>query len=298
MRVPKDKVIYNFSQDNPPVMRVALPASLTFETHDCFAGQIKSADDTLAFLDFTKVNPATGPVYLEAVRPGDVLAIHVSDIRVFSPGIMVALPGAGLLGELVTIPETRLLNISDGHVHFGKLHLPLAPMIGVIGVAPDGDRVPCGTPGAHGGNMDTTLITAGSTLFLPVQVEGALLAMGDLHALMGDGEIMVSGVEVAGEVDVTLTKAEGWKLEHPLVITPHRVATISSAPTLDEAAEIATRQMAQLVQNWTGFTLNETGMFLSATGHLEICQAVDPLKTVRMALPRALLRQLGVAVAF
>jgi len=298
LRVCRDNVIYSFGADNPPALRTALPARLTFETQDCFGGQIKSSEDIVALVDFTRVNPATGPVYLAGIHPGDVLAVHIADIRVCSPGIMVATPGAGLLGELVTMPETKILDIYGGHVHFGGLSLPLAPMVGVIGVAPAGLGVSCGTPGSHGGNMDTILVAAGSTLFLPVAVEGALLAMGDLHALMGDGEIMVSGVEVAGEVDVTVTKAHGWQLEHPLVITPDQVAVIASAPTFDEAAEIATRQMALWLQRETGFSLNEAGMFLSAAGHLQVCQMVDPWKTSRMAVSRSLLRQLGVTAAF
>jgi amidase len=286
------------SEKNQPVLRTGLPARLTFETQDCFGGQVRSPGDTVATLDFSRVNPATGPVYLEGVGPGDVLAVHIRAIRVNSPGIMVAAPGAGVLGQLITKPETKLIEISEGQVRLGAVTLPVSPMIGVIGVAPAGEAVPCGTPGKHGGNMDTTLITAGSTVYLPVQVKGALLSIGDLHALMGDGEIMVSGVEVAGEVDVTVTRAEGLALDNPLVVTPEWIATIASAATLDEAVEIATRQMAELLQKWAGLSLNESGMFLSACGHVQVSQVVDPLKTARMAVPRPVLRQLGIPLAF
>lgn len=298
MRVLRDQVIYSMSEKNQPVLRTGLPARLTFETQDCFGGQVRSPGDTVATLDFSRVNPATGPVYLEGVGPGDVLAVHIRAIRVNSPGIMVAAPGAGVLGQLITKPETKLIEISEGQVRLGAVTLPVSPMIGVIGVAPAGEAVPCGTPGKHGGNMDTTLITAGSTVYLPVQVKGALLSIGDLHALMGDGEIMVSGVEVAGEVDVTVTRAEGLALDNPLVVTPEWIATIASAATLDEAVEIATRQMAELLQKWAGLSLNESGMFLSACGHVQVSQVVDPLKTARMAVPRPVLRQLGIPLAF
>lgn len=298
MKITRDKVVYSMSADNVPVFRTVLPARLTFETHDCFCGQVKSPADTVATLDFSRVNPATGPVYLEDVRPGDVLAVHISAIRVASPGIMVAAPGAGVLGEAVAEPETMMVEISNGFVHLLGLALPAAPMIGVIGVAPAGEAIPCGTPGPHGGNMDTGLITAGSTVYLPVQVDGALLAMGDLHALMGDGEIMVSGVEVAGEVDVTVTKAAGVQLDNPLVVTPDWIAVIASALTLDEAVQTATFQMAGLLQKWTGFSLNAAGMFLSACGHVQVSQVVDPLKTARMAIPRTILKKLGVPLAF
>ncbi|WP_018086196.1 acetamidase/formamidase family protein [Desulfurispora thermophila] len=297
-RVPASQVVYSMSARHQPVLRVALPARLTFETLDCFAGQVKSCADTVATLDFSRVNPATGPVYLEGVRPGDVVAVHIREIRVSSPGIMVAAPGAGVLGDLVQQPETKMVEIKDGQVQLGLLTVPVAPMIGVIGLAPAEEDIPCGVPGRHGGNMDTTLIAAGSTVYLPAQVEGGLLAMGDLHALMGDGEIMVSGVEVAGEVDVTVTCVPNWSLEYPLVVTPRWVAVLASAATLDEAATLATRQMAGMLQAWLGCSLNEAGMLLSAVGQLQISQVVDPLKTARMALPRHMLRQLGVPLAF
>ncbi|MGQ9558394.1 MAG: acetamidase/formamidase family protein [Desulfurispora sp.] len=297
-RIPASQVVYSMSHRNPPVLRTPLPARLTFETLDCFGGQVKSCADTVATLDFSRVNPATGPVYLEGVRPGDVVAVHIQDIRVFSPGIMVAAPGAGVLGDLVQQPETKMVEIKNGKAQLGLLDVPVAPMIGVIGLAPAGEDIPCGVPGRHGGNMDTTLIAAGSTVYLPARVEGGLLAMGDLHALMGDGEIMVSGVEVAGEVDVTVTSVPGWPLEYPLVSTPQWVAVLASAATLDEAAALATRQMAGLLRNWLGCSLNEAGMLLSAVGQLQISQVVDPLKTARMALPRHILRRLGVPLAF
>ncbi|WP_027365150.1 acetamidase/formamidase family protein [Desulfotruncus alcoholivorax] len=293
MRIAAKKTVFNMDKNNLPVAKVSLPARLAFETRDCFEGQLKSAGDTLETLNFDRVNPATGPVYLEGVQPGDVIAVHIESIQVTGPGVMVAAPGAGVLGEQVTQSQTLMVPIEDGVALFKGLALPLNPMIGVIGVAPAGDPVPCGTPGSHGGNMDTTLIRPGSTLYLPVQVDGALLAMGDLHAAMGDGEIMVSGVEVAGTVEITVTLAKGWQLNNPLVVTGDVVATIASAHTLDEAVDTATREMAMLLQQKTGLTLNEAGMLMSACGNAEICQVVDPLKTARFSMPRNIVEKLG-----
>ncbi|GAB6181658.1 acetamidase/formamidase family protein [Desulfotomaculum defluvii] len=297
-RISSKHSLYSMDKANSPVTRVELPIQLTFETLDCFGGQVKGAEDTLETLDFSRVNPATGPVYLEGVKPGDVIAVHVRDIRVKSPGVMIAAPGAGVLGELVTKSETLMIPIEKGIARFKDLELPLNPMIGVIGVAPAGEPISCGTPDCHGGNMDTTLIKSGSTLYLPVQIDGALLAMGDLHAAMGDGEIMVSGVEVAGEVDVTIEIAVGKKLANPLVVTEDKVATLASADTLDQAVAIATREMAQLLQGEAGLSINEAGMLMSACGNAEISQVVDPLKTARFVMPRDILKKLGVTYAF
>ncbi|SHE94039.1 acetamidase/formamidase family protein [Desulforamulus putei] len=298
MKISRQHAVYSMDKNNVPVARVALPARLTFETLDCFGGQVKCERDTVETLDFMRVNPATGPVYLEGVKAGDVIAVHICDIKVKSPGVMVAAPGAGVLGGMVTESQTLLVPLENGVTRFKDLEIPLNPMIGVIGVAPAGEPVPCGTPDRHGGNMDTTLIAAGSTLYLPVQVDGALLAMGDLHAAMGDGEIMVSGVEVAGEVDVTVELAAGKKLNNPLVVTENVVATLASAGSLDEAVETAVKEMAELLQQEAGLSLNEAGMLMSACGNAEISQVVDPLKTARFTMPRRIMKKLGVTYAF
>lgn len=285
-------------KNNQPVERVALPCNLTFETLDCFSEQIKCSEDTIATLNFDRVNPATGPVYLEGIKAGDVIAINICDIRIKSPGKMVAAPGAGVLASILEEAETMMVPIEDNKATFKNLQLPLNPMMGVIGVAPKDDPIPCGVPHSHGGNMDTKLIATGSTLYLPVQVDGGLIAIGDLHAAMGDGEIMVSGVEVSGEVDVTITKAENVNFSNPVVKTDKELAIIASAETLDEAIEIATIQMARFLETQTELSLNEAGMLMSACGNAQISQIVDPLKTARFSMPIDVLRKLGVFIAF
>ena len=167
-------------------------------------------------------------------------------------------------------------------------------MIGVIGVAPADGAVPCGTPGDHGGNMDCTRITAGATLLLPVAVPGALFALGDLHAAMGDGEVGVSGVEIAGQVTIRVEVLHGAAWPAPMVITDADASVISSAPTLDEAADIAAERAVRWLSTAAGLTLADAVMLLSAIGRLRICQVVDPLKTARMEIDRAALQQLGI----
>src|SRR5690606_34634756 len=130
---------------------------------------------------------------------------------------------------------------------FNELQIPVNKMIGVIGVAPEAEGVNCGTPGAHGGNMDNKMVTEGATLYFPVFAEGALFALGDLHAAMGDGEVSVSGVEVAGEVTVTLDVVKGMSLRHPMLENEEVFTQIVSAPTLDEAAKTAAVEMIERI---------------------------------------------------
>ena len=111
-------------------------------------------------------------------------------------------------------------------------------MIGVIGTAPEGEKgIPTITPGKHGGNMDCKKITAGSTLYLSVNVDGGLLSMGDIHALMGDGEVFICGLETAGEITVKISVLKNTKLPVPFLYSEGKVMTIQSAETLDKAGE-------------------------------------------------------------
>lgn len=298
MFISKDNHVFAMDEKNEPVARVDLPCSLTFETLDCFSEQIKCSTDTLESLDFDRVNPATGPVYLEDVKAGDIIAVNIRNIKVKSPGKMIAAPDAGVLGSLIKKSETLIVPIEENKALFKNYELPLNPMIGVIGVAPKGEALSCGTPNSHGGNMDTTLIGIGSTLYLPVQVDGGLFGLGDLHAAMGDGEIMVSGVEVSGEVDVTISKVNDLEISNPVVKTDKEVAFIVSKETLDEAINTATIEMALFLEKYTELSFNEAGMLMSACGNAQVSQIVDPLKTARFSMPLDILRKLGVVLAF
>jgi amidase len=162
-------------------------------------------------------------------------------------------------------------------------------MIGVIGTAPAIEEIPTGTPGQHGGNMDCKRIVEGATLYLPVHVPGALLSMGDLHAVMGDGEVIICGLEIAGEVTIRVSVIKDKILPLPLLREGEHLMTIASAETLDLAAKQATIQMHRFLTNELGLEFNEAGMLLSLVGDLRICQVVDPLMTARMELPLSIL---------
>ena len=167
-----------------PVATVTAPCSLTVETCDCFNGQVTEDGQPKARLNFSHVNPATGPIVVEGAEPGDVLRVHIRAIRPEKTGALMTAPGAGALPDRVK-GDTRICPIADGHFTFMGVELPLNPMIGVIGVAPAGEAVPCGTPGDHGGNMDTIGIREGAILRLPVFVKGAYLGL--RGSARGDG---------------------------------------------------------------------------------------------------------------
>ncbi|MGE5702542.1 MAG: acetamidase/formamidase family protein, partial [Clostridia bacterium] len=290
--------IYAFSAKNAPVMRVASGAQVTIETYDCFTNQIQSEATTFNAIDWNQINPATGPVYVEGAMPGDTLKVTIERIQLGDQGVMAVGPGLGVMGHRIGAFEVKLIPVKDGRALFNNIEIPLNPMIGVIGVAPAEGDVSCGTPGAHGGNMDNTMITEGATLFFPVGVEGALFALGDLHAAMGDGEIGVSGIEIPGQVTVTLEVVKNQPIEHPFLENDAVVAAIVSAATLDEAVQQSVEQMIDRLLPIAGMPIGELTMLMSAVGQTEICQVVDPLMTARFVVPKSILRQINITSLF
>ncbi|MBC1475710.1 acetamidase/formamidase family protein [Listeria grandensis] len=284
--VVKQHVIYAMDKNSKPSMTVDNGAVITVETFDCFENQIKTEDQPFHQLDWNKINPATGPIFINDAEPGDILAVTIEKIQLIGKATMLTGPGLGVLGDELTNNTIRRLPILNDKLIFASdIAIPLNKMIGVIGTAPAGDPISCGTPDAHGGNMDCKEIKEGVTLFLPVNVSGALLALGDVHAAMADGEVSVSGAEMASQVTIRLQVVKNKKWPTPSLISEDKIITIASAPTLDDASRIATKNMVQLLVDTSTITATDAIMLLSLAGDLRICQVVDPNKTVRMELP-------------
>jgi len=293
-RITRDHVFFAFQPGLTPAAHIRQGEEVVMETHDCFEGQIQTQFDLVDNLDWNHVNPATGPVYIEGAKPGDILRVDILGMEVGKQSSMVAIPGEGKLGDRISQMETTILKL-DGKelVYKDRLRVPIKAMIGVIGVAPEIGQVPTGTPGPHGGNMDCTLIGEGSRVYFTVGVEGALFGVGDFHAAMGDGEIVVCGAETSGEVRFKAQVVDQKGLPTPFVETSDMVATIYSGQTTDEAIDGAIHNMAQFLTEMVGLPLNDAGMLMSLVGQLRFCQVVDPLKTMRFEFPKKVLAEYG-----
>ncbi|PEA93542.1 acetamidase [Bacillus cereus] len=293
-RIHKEHIIYTMSADNQPCIEVEIGSRLVFETYDCFENQIDSEDVVFQELDWNRINPATGPVYIKGAEPGDILVVTIEKIKIAEQGVLTTGANLGVMGDELNENTVKIVPIHNEHVLFSsELQIPINPMIGVIGTAPKEESISCGTPHDHGGNMDCKEIKEGTTLLLPVNVPGALLALGDLHAAMGDGEIGVSGVEVAGEVTVTvqIIKEKKWPL--PMAIQKEKMMTIASEKLLDDAANRAVRNMVTFLHEELAMSKADATLLLSAAGNLKVCQVVDPLKTARMELGMDYVEKLG-----
>jgi len=284
-KISKDQVIYAMSPTNAPILTVGPKSQIEFETSDALSGQIKSATDHFDALDWNRVNPATGPVYIKGAEPGDILSVKIEKIEIANVGVTITGKNMGVLGHILEENSIKIIPIENNMAIFSEnIQLPLNKMVGVIGTAPKGETISCGVPDMHGGNMDCKEIKEGATILLPVNVPGGLLALGDLHAVMADGEICVSGLEVAGKVVVTVDVIKNKNLPLPMIFSDTHIMTLASHEDLDKAVDMAVINMVSYLNNEHGFAKDEAAMLLSLAGDVRICQVVDPKKTIRVEL--------------
>lgn len=267
--------------DDGATVRVATRSILTHVDH-------RDPDVFAAIADHSHMDiPVTGPIAVRGARVGDVLRVDIHDVEIAEHGAMVTLAGRGGFSEPLQ-PAGLLLPIVEDHVLFDDVRLPVRPMVGKIGVGtPDAPH--CSTVGAHGGNMDCTEIGPGTTLYLPVQADGALLYVGDLHARQGDGEACLTGVEVEGAVVATCRVVRDWPLARPLVVTHEHTVAIGDGADLDEAVRVALDDLLALVCAERGWSRERAAMFLSAAADVAVCQVVNARKSARASLPTAFL---------
>lgn len=290
-KISREHVIFEMNKENEPVLTVDSGTNVIFETQDCFSGEVQTEADTVSSIDFSKVNPATGPLYIKGAEVGDALKVTIRRITLDDQGAVLAAPGLGMFAEEIEKEETVIGEVTEDATFYKGHKIPLRKMVGVIGTAPAGEGVNTGTPHDHGGNLDTTLLTEGATLYLPVNTPGALLAMGDMHSAMGDGEIMGSGLEVAGEIEVTVEVIKDNKYPLPFVETEELYATLASRETMEEASKVALDHMVEVIKDKTDLTFNQAGMFLSLAGDLKVSQAVNPNKTMRVEVRKDVLEK-------
>lgn len=290
MIIPGDKVIYAFDSAMKEHYRVAAGSRLEIETHDCFYQQMLGEGACLGTLNMDTLNPATGPIYVEGAEVGDILKVTIEKIDVADRGVAMVIPGEGFLSDLNTEETTMIIPIKDEKAQFLSLELPIRPMIGVIGVAPgQGEVWPTSTPWNHGGNMDTREITAGTTLYLPVRQRGALFALGDCHALMADGEVSVTGLEIQAKVSLTLDVIKKKALPWPLLETQEESMLLVSGDDVEDALKKGLEETLKLLQKGLGLSWNEATILASLALDARISQLVDPKITVRYPIPKDIL---------
>jgi amidase len=290
-RIGRDEIIWAFGPELEPVLEVEPGETVTFETNDCFTGQITSEDDLVTEIDFDRVNSATGPVAVKGAEPGDSLVAEILDVRPVEVGFACLIPGFGQLIDEVKSPVTRLFRVQNGWIEMNeRVRFPAQPMVGVVGVATDGETLTNGLAGRHGGNLDDHLHGKGARMYFPVRQPGGLFGVGDMHASMGDGEICFTGVEIAGEVDIRFDLLKGKQATWPVTELADRWVAHATADDYDEALKLCCEEAARLLVDEWHFTIEDAFIFLSVACDAGVAQACKPAPgfgtIARFAIPK------------
>ncbi|HEX9727754.1 MAG TPA: acetamidase/formamidase family protein [Gemmatimonadales bacterium] len=290
-----------FSAAIPPALRVESGAVVEAFTKEASDGQLAPGTtvDALASLDFDPIHPLTGPVYVAGAAPGDVIAVTLLEIDVIGDGWAAIVPGFGLLADEFPAPMLRHFSIGAGDQTVGfadGMRIPLRPFAGVMGVAPATDSMLSTIPPrANGGNMDNRDLTAGTTVYFPVFVEGALFSIGDTHAAQGDGEVAGTGIEAPTRIVYRISVLPGHRpIPEPEYETANTYAVTAFGTTLDEAVRKATRYMIAYLVAEHGLDREQAYVLCSLVGDLKIAEVVDvPHVLVSLHMPKSVLGMSG-----
>jgi len=214
-----DAFAYAWDNALEPALEIEPGETILLHVRDASDEQIGRESTTIdvAALDFSKVNPVSGPVFVKGAKAGDTLAVELLEFRPQGWGWTAIIPGFGLLADEFPDPWLRISEVTEEGVRFSEqVALPYRPFPGTLGVAP-------AEPGSHsivppsrwGGNMDTKHLNPGTTLYLPVGVEGALFSLGDTHAAQGDGEVCGTAIETAMDVVLRLSLRKDLRVDAP-----------------------------------------------------------------------------------
>ena len=288
---PSDEVHFAWDAGNAPVLTVASGDTVVMHTRDAADNQIRpeSTADALASIDWDRVYPLAGPIGVEGAAPGHTLGIEVIDLHPQGWGWAAILPGLGLLPDDFPDPYLKIFDLTGGSVtHLREdIAIPIAPFLGTMSVCPAGaSNQPVMPPGTFGGNMDTRQLVRGTTLYLPVQVEGALFSCGDAHAAQGDGEVCVTGIESPMYCVLRFTLHEDRSIPAPQYrtapgsLTPHVdgggfYGTTGVGPDLYAAAQGAVRAMIDYLVDTYDLSREDAYVLSSLCVDLKISEIVD-----------------------
>ena len=290
-RVTTESVIHVMSKNNAPAIVVKSGETIIMETaKPGIPDEVFTKDYSV--VPFPKrVLTITGPVFVEGCEPGDILKVDIHDIQLDVNGKMWMGQWMGILMDEVDHCFLKKVKVENGLVYFDEeISFPITPMIGTIGLAPAGDDIACLVPGEHGSNMDALNATIGNSVYLQVQVEGGLLAVGDVHAAMGLGEVLGTGVEIGSTVTITLTVIKAKKLAHPMVESPTHYEFLISCVDLIDGSKEATRTAIAFVREKNNCSFDEAYALIGQTANLKIMQVVNPVYTISIEIPKRVLK--------
>ncbi|WP_228543169.1 acetamidase/formamidase family protein [Micromonospora sp. S-DT3-3-22] len=308
-RPARDELAYTFG-GRLPVAHIRSGDVITVRTEDCFGGLVRGpADLPSKVCQMPYLNPVSGPFFVEDAEPGDTLAVHLLSIEPARDwGVSATFPYFGALtstSHTATLQpplEERVwvydIDRRAGIVRYRAtasehtVELPLDPMIGTIGVAPGGmESRSTIVPDYYGGNLDTPDLRAGITLYLGVNVHGAMLALGDGHARQGHGEACGVGVEIATVTTLAIEVIKGADTAWPRLETNTEILSVGCARPLEDAYRMAHQDLTAWTVDLCGLQTLDAYQLISQAGRAPIGNVCDPNYTVLAAIDKALLPQ-------
>jgi amidase len=285
--ISDEKIIHNMSALNEPIEFVNPGETFVIQTRK------PGIPDEVFEKDYSdgqypqRILSITGPVFVNNAEPGDILEVTILDIELDNEGKMWMGQWMGILMDEVNKPYLKKVKVKDDMVIFSdKIVFPIRPMIGTLGVAPADEEIPCLYPGQHGSNMDVPSVAPESKLYLPVNVKGALLAVGDVHAAMGNGEIFGTGIEIGSKVTMSVNLIKGKKLKHPMIETPNSYEFIVSDADIIKASKEVTKEMIRFLQDRLELSFEEAYALTGQAANLKFGQVVNPIYTVSMEISK------------
>ena len=287
---PKAQV-YMLDKNNPPEAFIDSGDTVVFTTEDCYSGVLDDESKTTAtHFQNMKLNPVNGPAYVNGAMPGDTLKVTIEDIEIISEyGTMVVDEGdVFFFNHRLNGCYTKRIKMEDGYADIFGNKIPLDPMLGVLGVAPADEAVPPMYQGNYGGNMDCKLLRKGTVVYLPVLVEGGLLATGDAHSLQGDGEI-VCGLEIPARVTLKVELIKGRAEKWPILETKDRWYSVACTNPIQECAKEALNGMLDfLAKRNDSYDIYKWIVLMCFCGDLEFNEVVGHVSSVRFGFDKSI----------
>jgi amidase len=293
-RATREKLYFETGADNAPTMTVKPGEVFEVETQLNRGPWLDTHPDGETLRQrLYGGNPSSGCIYVEGAEPGQMLTVHIGEIDLDPVGFTNfrgstgAMPG--WLGGTGVGAHHRIVEIADGLIHWSDtLKLPVAPMLGFVGVSPARERYHNGWGGYWGGNFDAQEITTGAAVQLVVHAPGALLHIGDMHALQGDGEICgAGGIEASGRVKVWCEVSEKPKSMYwPRVVNATHIMTLAMARPAEDAFRYALEAMVLWLEESYGFTRGDAYLFLGQVLEARCTQFVNPTFTYVAKVPK------------